>query len=129
MATWASLTPDQQARVMAYDNRDLRPALMALGRALAQTSLSLIPQYLSSPSGLPSTLAAPATDSVAGILATLTAGEVVATKTDLALAGPVLASKIVTYTVALNNLLGTNFTPAIQQDLAQFVGSTNLLGP
>lgn len=129
MATWASLTPDQQARVMAYDNRDLRPALMALGRALAQTSLSLIPQYLSSPSGLPSTLAAPAADSVAGILATLTAGEVVTTKTDLALAGPVLASKIVTYTVALNNLLGTNFTPAIQQDLAQFVGSTNLLGP
>jgi hypothetical protein len=88
-----------------------------------------VPQYLSSPSGLPSTMAAPAADSVAGILATLAAGEIVPISTSgLALAGSPLASKVAAYTAALNNLLASNFTPAIQQDLAVFVGSPNLIG-
>lgn len=128
MATWASLTQTQQAQVMAYVDRDLRPALLSLGQALAHTNLSLVPQYLASPSGAASTLAAPAADSVAGILATLTAGEVVATQTGLALAGPARADKVTAYTVALLNLVTTNFTAAIQQDLAVFVGSINLKG-
>lgn len=129
MATWASLTPPQQAQVQGYLDKDLRASLLNLARALAQASISVVPQYLSSPSGLPSTMAAPAADSVAGILATLAAGEVVPISTSgLALAGSPLASKVAAYTVALNNLLASNFTPAIQQDLSVFVGSTNLIG-
>lgn len=129
MATWASLTPGQQKQVQDYTDKDLRPALLNLARALAQASIAVVPQYLSSPSGASSTMASPAADSVAGILATLTAGEVVPiSSSGLALAGSLRGDKIVAYTAALNNLLATNFTPAIQQDLAQFVGSPNLVG-
>lgn len=112
-----------------YNDQDLRPALLNLAKALAAASITVVPQYLSSPSGLTSTIASPAADSVAGILATLTAGEVVPILTSgLPLSGSVLGSKVTAYSAALNNLLGTNFTAAIQQDLAQFVGSINLLG-
>ena len=130
MATWASVPPADQARIQIYTDRDLRPALQSLGRSLAAASIAVVPQYLSSPTGLASTMAAPAADSVAGILATLTAGEIVpvGSQMGLALAGPLLASKVAAYTVALNNLIATNFTLAIQQDLAQFVGSPNLMG-
>jgi hypothetical protein len=129
MATWASLSPSQQAAIQGYLDKDLRPALLNLAKALAQASISVVPQYLSSPTGLTSTMAAPAADSVAGILATLTGTDSVPLSTSsLALAGSPLASKVAAYTVALNNLVGTNFTLAIQQDLAQFVGSPNLLG-
>jgi hypothetical protein len=73
-------------------------------------------------------MATPAADSVAGILATLGAGEVVPILTSgLPLSGPLLGSKVTAYSAALNNLLATNFTAAIQQDLAQFVGSINLM--
>jgi hypothetical protein len=129
VATWASLTTDQQKRVQDYLDKDLRSALLNLGRSLAAANLSVMPQYLSSPSGAASTVASPAADSIAGILATLAAGEVVPiSSSGLALAGSPLASKVAAYTVALNNLVGTNFTAAIQQDLAVFVGSPNLVG-
>lgn len=129
MATWASLTPAQQTTVQNFVDQDLRPALLNLSKSLAAASITVVPQYLSSPTGLTSTIASPAADSVAGILATLTAGEVVPIlNSGLPLAGSLLGSKVVAYSAALNNLLGTNFTAAIQQDLAQFVGSINLLG-
>ncbi len=129
MATWASLTADQQARSQGYVDSDLRIALLNLGRALGMTQLTVIPQFLSSPSGLTSTIGSPAADSVAGILATLGATEVVPIlNSALPLSGGILAPKIITYSTALNNLLATNFTAAIQQDLAQFVGSINLIG-
>jgi len=123
------LTPAQKTQVQDFTDKALRAALLSLARSLAQASISVSPQYLSSPTGLASTFASPAADSVAGILATLTAGEVVPLSTSgLALAGSPLASKVAAYTVALNNLVGTNFTAAIQQDLAVFVGSPNLIG-
>jgi len=125
----ASKTPAEQQRVKDYLDKDLRPALLSLARALAAANMAVVPQYLSSPTGLASTMAAPASDSVAGILATLDAGEIVPlSSSGLALAGPILSSKVASYTAALNNLLASNFTAAIQQDLAQFVGSVNLLG-
>jgi hypothetical protein len=128
MATWASVPPNQQAQVQNYVDQDLRPALLTLARALARANIAVLPQYLASPSGQASTLAAPAADSVAGIVATLSAGEMVPVLTSsLALIGPVLGSKVASYTTALNTLIGTNFTTAIQQDLAQFVGSPNLI--
>ena len=87
----------------------------------------MLPQYLSSPTGLASTLASPAADSVAGLLAALSQTDVVPIlNSGLPLDGPLLVSKIITYTAALNALLATNFTAAIQQDLAQIVGSPNL---
>lgn len=129
MATWASLSPAQQAQVQGYLDKDLRGALLSLGRALAAANIAVVPQYLASPGGSTSTMGSPAADSVAGILATLSAGEVVPISTSgLALAGSPLASKVAAYTVALNNLVGTNFTLAIQEDLAIFVGSPNLVG-
>ncbi len=128
MAWPESLTGAQQTRIQDYVDQDLRPALLSLARALGATSLSVIPQYLSSPSGLTSTIAAPAADSVAGLIASIPgADQVPILSSGLPLAGPLAASKIITYSAALNNLLATNFTAAIQQDLAQFVGSINLL--
>jgi hypothetical protein len=127
MATWASLTPTQQTEVQQYCDQLFRPTVLRLVKALASTSVEVLPQYLVSPTGLASTLASPAADSVAGILATLSAGEVVPLfNTGLALAGPLLASKLITYSTALNTLVGSYFTAAIQQDYAQIVGGPNI---
>ncbi len=129
MAWPETLTAAQQQRIQDYIDQDLRPALLNLAKALGSTSLSVIPQYLSSPTGLTSTIASPASDSIAGLLASIPGADVVPNlSSGLPLSGNLLASKVIAYSAALNNLLGTNFTAAIQQDLAQFVGSINLLG-
>ncbi len=129
MAWPESLTSLQQQQIQNYIDQDLRPALLNLARALASTSLTVVPQYLSSPTGLTSTIGSPAADSVAGLLAAMPGADVVPIlSSGYPLSGPLLVSKIIAYTTALNSLLGTNFTAAIQQDLAQFVGSINLLG-
>jgi hypothetical protein len=128
VATWASLTQPQKDMVTNFADPALRPALLRLARSLAMANLAVVPQYLASPSALASTMASPASDSVAGILATLTAGEMVPIgPSGLAGAAAVRADKIITYTAALNNLIASNFTAAIQQDLALFVGSVNLI--
>ncbi len=128
MAWPESLTGANQTRIIEYNDQDLRIALLNLGKALAMTSLTVIPQYLSSPSGAASTIASPAADSVAGLLASIPGADVVPIgSSGLPLIGPITAGKIITYSAALNNLLATNFTAAIQQDLAQLVGSVNLL--
>ncbi len=128
MAWPETLTADQQQRIQNYVDQDLRPALLNLGKALASTSLTVVPQYLSSPGGSASTIASPAADSVAGLLASITGTDTVPIlNSGLPLVGGVTAAKIIAYSSALNSLLATNFTAAIQQDLAQFVGSINLL--
>lgn len=128
MATWASLTSAQQTQVQNYCDQVLRPVVRELARAMMHTSVEVIPQYLVSPTGLSSTIASPAVDSVAGILATLTAGEVVPILTSgYPLSGALLASKIVTYSGALNTALSTYYTTTVQQDYAQIVGTPNLL--
>lgn len=128
MAWPESLTANQQAQIQNYVDQDLRPALLNLAKALSATSLTVIPQYLSSPTGLSSTIGSPAADSVAGLLAALVQSDVVPIlNSGLPLTGPLLVSKIIAYSAALNSLVGTNFTAAIQQDLAQFIGSVNLL--
>jgi hypothetical protein len=127
LATWASLTSTQQVEVQNYIDQVFRPAVLKLASAMAEASIHVIPQYLSSPTGLASTLASPAADSVAGILATLGAGEVVPILTSgLPLAGPLLASKAATYSATLNTMLATYFTAAVQQDYAQIVGTPNI---
>ncbi len=128
MAWPESLTADQQQRIQNYVDQDLRPALLNLAKSLSSTQLTVIPQYLSSPTGLTSTIGSPAADSVAGLLAGITGTDVVPIlNSGLPLAGQLLVSKIIAYSAALNTLVGTNFTAAIQQDLAQFIGSINLL--
>lgn len=128
MAWPESLTAAQQQRIQDYIDQDLRPALLNLAKSLAAASLTVVPQYLSSPGGSASSMATPAADSVAGLLASIPGADVVPVlSSGYPLSGPLLASKVIAYTAALNNLVGTNFTAAIQQDLAQFVGSINLL--
>ena len=129
MATWASLTPAQQLQVQRYVDQTLRPTVLGLARALARAQIAVVPQYLDSPSGKNSTIAAPADDSVAGILATLDAGQVVPIlDSALPLAGPVLGSKVAGYSTSLNSMLTTYFNANVQQDYAQLVGSINILG-
>lgn len=128
MATFASLTSAQQVQIETYVDSVLRPTVLQLAKAMANASVTLIPEYLVSPTGATSTIASPASDSVAGLLATLGSTEVVPLyTTGLAGAGPLLASKVASYTGALNTLLATYFTAAVQQDYAQIVGSTNLI--
>ncbi len=128
MAWPESLNATQQAQIQNYVDQDLRPALLNLAKALASTSLTVVPQYLSSPTGLASTIGSPAVDSIAGLLAAIPGADIVPNlSSGYPLSGNLLASKIITYSAALNSLLATNFTAAIQQDLAQFVGSINLL--
>jgi hypothetical protein len=128
MATWASLSPAQQAQVQNYCDQVLRPVVRELARSMLHTSVEVIPQYLVSPTGLPSTMASPAADSVAGILATLAAGEVVPILTTAyPVAGSLLGSKLATYSGALNTALSTYWTATAQQDYAQIVGAPNLV--
>jgi len=128
MATWASLTQPQKDMVLAFNDPALRPALLRLARSLAMAKLTVVPQYLASPSGAASTMAAPAADSVAGIMATLTGSEMVPLGSGgFVGAAAVRADKVIAYTSAMNNLITTNFTDPIQQDLALFVGSINLI--
>lgn len=128
MATWANVPADQKLSVQNYCDQLFRPTVRELAQSMLHTSVLVLPQYLVSPTGLTSTFAAPAADSVAGILASLNAGEVVPVlNTGYALAGPLLASKLVTYTGALNTALATYWTAAVQQDYAQVIGTPNLL--
>lgn len=128
MATWASLSPAQQLQIQSFVDQSFRPAVLTLARAYARASVVVLPQYLDSPTGLSSTMGSPAADSVAGLLATLTAGEVIPIlSSGLPLAGPLLASKVVSYCTTLNTRLGTDFSNAAQQDYAQIVGSINLI--
>lgn len=128
MATWASLSPAQQAQVQNYCDQVFRPVVRELARSMMHTSIQVITQYLVSPTGLTSTIASPAADSVAGILATLSAGEVVPIlNSGYPLAGPLLASKLATYSGALNTALATYWTSTAQQDYAQIIGTPNLV--
>ncbi len=128
MAWPEGLTALQQSQIQNYIDQDLRPALLNLAKALSSTSLTVIPQYLSSPTGLTSSIGSPAADSIAGLLASIPGTDVVPIlNSGLPLTGPLLASKIIAYSAALNTLVGSNFTAAIQQDLAQFIGAVNLL--
>lgn len=128
MATWASKSPAQQAQVQNYADQVFRPVVRELARSMLHTSAQVITQYLVSPSGLPSTMGAPAVDSVAGILASLDVGEVVPIlNSGYPLAGPLLASKLATYTGALNTALATYWTSTAQQDYAQVIGTPNLI--
>jgi hypothetical protein len=128
MATFASLTPAQQAQVQNYVDQVLRPTVLGLARALARANTVVVPQYLSSPTGAASTIAAPAGDSVAGLVASLDANQVVPVlSSGYPLSGPLLGSKVAAYTAAFNTLLGTHFSAAVQQDYAQIVGAPNLI--
>lgn len=130
MATLATYSAADLARIQDYANKSFRPTVLNFARSLARANIAVVPQYLTSPTNLPSTMAAPAPDSVAGLLAGLDAGQVIPIgDSGLPLAGPLLASKLVTYTASLNTLLGTHFSIAVQQDYAQIVGAINLLNP
>jgi hypothetical protein len=126
MAWPESLTAAQQLQIENYVDKVFRPAVLSLAQAMAAASLEVLPEYLSSPTGLTSSLASPAADSVAGLLAGISGSDVIPTNTGLAMAGPLLVSKVTTYTTSLNTLLGTYFTAAVQQDFAQMVGSPNI---
>lgn len=128
MALITAFTPADLKRVQDYADLDFRPCVLGLARSLARANIAVIPQYLASPSGLPSTIAAPAIDSVAALLASLDAGQVIPIgQSGLPLQGPLLASKLVSYSSSLNTMLATYFSTAVQQDYAQIVGSINLL--
>jgi hypothetical protein len=128
MATWASKTADEKERVQQYTDQVLRSTVLLLARSMVRTSGVLVPQYLVSPTGLSSTMASPAANSVGGILASLDAGEVVPIlNSGLPLNGPLLGSKVASYTSSLNNLLATLYTAGVQQDYAQIIGAPNLI--
>ncbi len=129
MAWPESLTAAQQAQIENYVDQIFRPAMLCLAQAMVQATVTVVPTYLSSPSGASSTMSSPAIDSVAGLLTALSAGDVVPVlNSGLAQAKPLLASKVTSYTTTLNSMLATYFTLAIQEDLSQIVGSPNLLG-
>ncbi len=128
MATFASLTADQKLQIQNYCDQVFRPTVRELAVSMLHTSVLVLPQYLVSPTGLASTIGSPAADSVAGLLATLTAGEVIPILTSgYPLAGPLLASKLAGYSVSLNTALATYWTASVQQDYAQVVGAPNLV--
>jgi hypothetical protein len=128
MALIGTFSAADLARVQNYVDQTLRPTVLGLAKALARANIAVIPQYLASPTGLPSTIAAPAVDSIAGLLATLDVGQVIPIlSSGLPLSGPLLASKVAGYSGSLNTMLATYFSANIQQDYAQIVGSINLL--
>ncbi len=129
MAWPESLSAAQQAAIQNFVDQDFRPTILSFGKTFSGTQIRLIPQYLSSPSGLTSTIASPAADSVAGLLAALPGADMIPIiNSGLPLIGPLPVSKVISYCSTLNTMLATYWTAAIQQDLAQMVGSINITG-
>ena len=128
MAWPEGLTAAQQAAIQNYVDQVFRPAALKLAQAMLLSSATVLPQYLSSPTNLVSTIGSPAADSVAGLLAAMTGADVIPIlNSGYPLSGPLTVSDVITFTSGLNTLLGTNWTAAAQQALAQIVGSPNLI--
>ena len=128
MAWPESLTSTQQAAIQNYVDQVFRPAALKLAQAMLLSSATVIPQYLSSPTNLTSTIASPAADSVAGLLAAMTGADVIPIlNSGYPLINALTVSDVITFTAGLNSLLGTNWTAAAQQALAGIVGTPNLI--
>lgn len=130
MAWPETLTATQQALITNYVDQVLRPAMLPLVKAFASASAQVLPAYLTSPSGATSTFAAPAADSIAAVLATIPGADIVPLSaqnpTGLALAQPLTAAEVISYTTALNTLLTTWWTLAFQQAYSNIIGAPNV---
>lgn len=130
MAWPESLTTAQQAFIQNWIDQVFRPGTLLTVKVLTNAYAAVIPSYIASPSGLTSTFASPAADSVAGLLASIPAGDVIPLSTQLptgyALAQPLTAGEAITYAIGLNNMVTTNYTPAALQAFSNIVGAGNL---
>jgi hypothetical protein len=128
MAWPEGLTSAQQAQIEFWLDQIFRAGFLQFAKALGEFSANVMPGYLASPSGAASTFASPASDSVAGLLATLpTTDQVPVSTTGLAGAGPVEVEAILTYMGIVNSpLLATYWSASAQAVYAEIIGAPNV---
>lgn len=130
MAWPESLTTAQQALIQNWIDQEFRPATKLLVTALANAYAGTIPSFISSPSGLTSSVASPAADSVAGLLASISSSDVIPLSvqfpTGYALAQPLTAGSVLTYADGLNTLVVANYVAAALQAWSNIIGAPNL---
>lgn len=130
MAWPESLTSAQQALIQNWVDQEFRPASLLLVKALGNAAIGTVPSYIASPSGLPSTFASPAADSIAGLLATLNTADVIPFSTTVPsgypLIQPLTVGNVITYTSGLNTMVTTYWIAAALQAWSNIVGAPNL---
>jgi hypothetical protein len=130
MAWPESLTTAQQALIQNWIDQEFRPGTLLLVKALSNAYGGMLPSYLASPTGLTSTFASPAADSVAGLLAALNAADIVPLSTQLPtgypMAQPLTVGNTITYTSGLNTMVTTYYVAAALQAWSNIVGALNL---
>jgi len=131
MAWPESLTTAQQALIQNWIDQEFRPATLKIVQALSNIYAGTLPSYLASPTGLASTFAAPAADSIAGLLATLPTGDVIpfaagGNATGYALALPLTVGEVITYGGGLNTMMTTYYVAAALQAWSNIIGAPNL---
>jgi hypothetical protein len=126
MATFASLSQPIQTAIQTLTDSTLRPRLAYSFKNFAQLQI-LLAAVVASPTGLASTFALPAADSILAILQGLQAGEVVPVlNSGFVGAQSLPAALIVQFLNNINAVLTANFTPAMLQAATIACGSTNL---
>ncbi len=130
MAWPETFTTAQQALIENWVDQEFRPATLLLVKALANAYAGTIPSYIASPTGLASTFASPAADSVAGLLASIPSSDIVPLSTPFptgyALALPLTAGEIITYVGGLNTMVTTYYVSAALQAWSNIIGAVNL---
>jgi hypothetical protein len=131
MAWPETLTVIDQALIQNWIDQEFRPATLLLVKALANAYAGTIPSFIASQSGLTSSYASPAADSIAGLLATLPGADVIPlatgqNQTGLALAQPLTVSEVITYMGGINSIVVANYVSAALQAWSNVIGAPNL---
>jgi hypothetical protein len=130
MAWPENLTAPQVTLITNNIDQEFRPATLLLFKALANAATATLPGYLASPTGLVSTWASPAVDSVAGLLAALPTADIIPFSiqfpTNYALAQQLTVGEVITYMTGLNALVTSDYTAAALQAFSNIVGAPNM---
>jgi hypothetical protein len=125
-ATWASLSPTQQAAIQGLNDSVLRPQIAETFRNLSKLS-NMLQGIVSSPTGATSSFVSPAPDSILGVVATLEATEVVpVANSGLAGAQDVPAAMMLAVLGNINAIVTEFYVPAQIQAAMVFAGPGNV---
>jgi hypothetical protein len=127
---FSSLTSDQQATIKNFVDLIYRPTMGKVARILMNEASAVLSGALASPSVQPSSAESPASDSIWGLLASLTGTEVVPIgPSNLAGISPLQAQVVLWNLADLASVVAAHTTAQAVQNFTLIVGAGNLVGP